>query len=64
MEAPRPRPSSAEISLVLLGTSLLVLASPLRVVWAQRSWLAPFAVWLLLVLLAAAAARSAPEDEP
>lgn len=64
MEGPRPRPSSAEISLVLLGTSLILLASPLRLVWAQGSWLAPFAVWLLLVVIAAVAARSAPEDEP
>lgn len=57
---PPPRAPAAEISLVLLGFGLLLVASPLRLAWANaaRSWLTPFLVWAALVGLAALAARS------
>jgi hypothetical protein len=61
-----PRPTAAEISLLLLGLALLLLASPLRLFWAHpaRPWYTPFLVWLLLVVLGGLAARVVRADEP
>jgi hypothetical protein len=40
---------------VVFGAALLVLASPVKLVWMrpQLGWLAPFAVWLALIIAAA-----------
>ena len=47
--------SSRTRSLLAIAFAVLLVASPLRMVWAHpsRSWLAPFVVWGALVLLAA-----------
>lgn len=51
---------AAERSLVLLGVGVLVLASPLRLLWARADapWYTLFAVWIALVGLAVVAARA------
>ncbi|MFT3776378.1 MAG: hypothetical protein QM820_64365 [Minicystis sp.] len=52
-------------SAVLLGVSVIVLASPIRLLWAREGapWYAIFAIWLGLVAIAAIAARRPPSSE-
>ncbi len=57
---PRPAESRArELGVLAFAVSVLLLASPLRVLWARPDthWLVPFGLWLGLVLLAGLAVR-------
>jgi hypothetical protein len=66
MASPRDRgPSAAESSLVALGLGLMLLVSPLRLVWAQVdvTWMMPFLVWIALIVAAALAGRPAGRED-
>jgi hypothetical protein len=47
--------SSRQRSLLATAFAVLLVASPLRMIWAHpsRGWLAPFVAWVGLVLLGA-----------
>lgn len=45
-----------------LGTALV--AAPVRALWADASWWAPFAAWAGLVALAALSARALERRQP
>ena len=51
---------------MLFAVGVLIFGSPARVLWAnpERHWLTPFGLWLVLVLVAAAAARPRKSDDP
>ena len=56
----RPAESRArELGLLAFAISMLLLASPLRMLWSrpETHWLVPFAIWLGIVLLAGLAVR-------
>jgi|GEM_PF-2586614 len=57
-----PREPERAADLVLLGfvTGVLVLATPLRGLWAspESPWWLPFAVWLAVIVVAALSARA------
>lgn len=57
---PRPESRSKELLLLLLALSVLILASPLRALWARDdgSWLLPFVIWAGVTAAAALALRS------
>ena len=62
-----PRPSETrarELGLLVFFLSILLIASPLRLLWERETthWLVPFGLWLGIVLLGALAAhrREAP----
>jgi uncharacterized membrane protein len=48
-----------ELSLLAFGIAVLLVASPLRLLWARDGthWLVPFGLWLGVVLLGALAAH-------
>lgn len=54
MTLPPDRPRSSDVALLLFGVGLLIFVSPARVLWAnpERHWLTPFALWLLLIVVA------------
>jgi hypothetical protein len=55
----RPSESrSRELSLLAFSIAMLLLASPLRLLWARDGthWLVPFVLWFAVVALAALAA--------
>ncbi|HTE53905.1 MAG TPA: hypothetical protein VK698_23780 [Kofleriaceae bacterium] len=47
------------------GAAVLVLASPLKLLWARpvMGWMAPFLIWLALILLGAWLGRSRGRDD-
>ena len=56
----RPSETRArELALLVFFLSLLLIASPLRLLWARDGthWLVPFGLWLGVVLLGALAAH-------
>jgi uncharacterized membrane protein len=48
-----------ELSLLAFGVAVLLLASPLRLLWARDGthWVVPFGLWLGVVLLGALSAH-------
>ena len=60
MSERRP-PSPVEASIAAVGLGVLVLASPLRRVWAQPSLgpIAPFVAWILVVIVGGLLLRAA-----
>jgi hypothetical protein len=48
-----------ELSLLAFGVAVLLLASPLRLLWARDGthWAIPFGLWLAVVVLGALAAH-------
>jgi hypothetical protein len=51
--------SDRDVSWLLCGVAVLVLASPVRHLWAdgRAPWYLPFALWLSLIVLARLLAR-------
>jgi hypothetical protein len=45
---------------VVCGAAVLLLASPLKALWvtSKATWIAPFVIWLVLIVAAAYLARS------
>jgi len=60
----RRPPSPVEASAAALGLGVIVLASPLRELWAQPSLgpAAPFLVWIAVVVAGALLLRAAPRS--
>lgn len=57
--SPDPRARIAEPALWVFGLGVLVFVSRARFFWADgaRSWLVPFGLWLLLIVLGAVVNR-------
>ncbi len=55
-----PSGRSVDLCLFAFGVALLILATPLRQIWAAPGlpWPVPFLVWLAVILLGAWAGRS------
>jgi len=51
---------------MLFAVGMLIFVSAARTLWAspERHWLTPFGLWLVLLLVAAAAARTRKSDDP
>lgn len=62
MNQRRRPPSPVEASAAALALGVIVLASPLRLLWAQPSLgpAAPFVAWIVVVLVGALLLRAAP----
>ena len=61
MAPPPDKSRAAEPALWVFGVSLVLMVGPARVLWAApaRGWLAPFALWLLVISLGAWAVHRA-----
>ena len=62
----RSETRARELSLLAFGIAVLLVASPLRLLWARDGthWLVPFGLWLGVVLLGALAAHRREKDRP
>ncbi len=64
-----PEIRAREYSLLVFSLALLVLVSPLRILWARDDshWLLPFGIWFVVILLGAILGRGGAgrkRDEP
>lgn len=59
----RPETRSKDLSALALGLALLLLASPLRLLWARDDspWLLPFGLWAAVIFLGGLASRRRPD---
>ena len=66
MTLPPDRPRTSDVALMLFGVGVLIFGSAARTLWAnsERHWLTPFGLWLLLLVVAAAVARTRKSDDP
>ena len=60
MNGSPPSGRSVDLCLLAFGVALLLLATPLRQLWAVegRPWFTPFLVWLAIIALGAWAGRT------
>ena len=66
MTLPPDRPRSSDVALLLFGVGLLIFVSRARVLWAnsERHWLTPFALWLLLIVVAIGVSLRRKSNDP
>jgi len=66
MTLPPDRPRTSDVALMLFAVGVLIFVSAARILWAspERHWLTPFGLWLVLLLVAGAAARTRKSDDP
>jgi len=61
---PPPALRAREACLLVVGLALLVLVSPLRLLWAHDGshWLVPFGLWLVILIFGGLATRPRGES--